>query len=853
MKGRRTSFQRFGSMVGVQGSALNKWPRGYEVRRDMDTPISSSPPTDQSDGKGIYNLTLKSNDKLEYTPSEADMGEEVYGCITSGYTKNQKAPKIEYNSDIAIANRRERKAYEADKYHFSSSGRIWAVGENREVGSVDSSCIPTENVPLVANSKFEMKFWDEATSEMIKISKGAGFTSGSLVRPIAFSDEADKMPNGAGVAGMRAHTIEGVPIKIAHAILNRCKEVSLTGSVDYTIERNSKKCEGPTTSTRSWTSESGPNGCPPGTCKDTSGSITLTCVSEKQTTKIGLTGSIDMTAYRYKHLSDVWEDPTSLDLSLNYFYGSVEDGASLRKVSYSSCEPETDSVNTPIPPPTIEYITDYDKQTKLGSGCLVYPHSNNTILCATLEDNLKTTDFTADNCIPSTAKTQYYLTTTPETYYSFGNYYYDIGYYFPDGVPRGLPQICPQLIAGPSLEAFFYGDGWDFSGIGIEEPEPWYTDNDCGDKGQNYKNYKMDWKGTGLKKVILSGACGNGFAGMAKYDREGASGCECDSGCEACTNQYGDLKFVCECQPLCNDPDYSGNFDKNPCNGERKDKCDGHFRTKIVIGKYVGVESYPKYKIYNVAPVPLSTKATTKTEDLTLLWNSAFTDQFDYAWYVETGLLQLPVFLNAESIQMPSDTSLTRFEKKTVGNLTVKCEDWSTTIPLLGLFAISKETECKGSANDNGYNVIVGYETGAPAQYCVGCDGADGFRCCAPAGCGGSDGQNECCVSTYCGIDDPCGYAYRSSKYGHECDGNKNFDCSGSCEESNGEDCGCCGCVSEPDSYCDVICPPYVTCAPYVETSPFKSLGCYGDAHEEDKHEASINLTLEFKLFTEME
>jgi hypothetical protein len=30
-------------------------------------------------------------------------------------------------------------------------------------------------------------------------------------------------------------------------------------------------------------------------------------------------------------------------------------------------------------------------------------------------------------------------------------------------------------------------------------------------------------------------------------------------------------------------------------------------------------------------------------------------------------------------------------------------------------------------------------------------------------------------------------------------------------------------------------------------------LGCYGDAHEEDKHEASVNLTLEFKLFTEME
>lgn len=830
MKGRLTSFQRFGSMVGVQGSALNKWPRGEEVRRDMDTAISSSPPTDKSGGKGIYNLTLTNNDNLYYTNTDPDMGEEVYGCISSGYTKNKASPTIEYSADVAIKNRRERKDYPADKDHFSGSGRIWAVGKNQESANVDSTCIPTENVPLVVNSKFAMKYWDEGEKKMIEVPKGAGFTSGALVRPIAFSDKAETS---------KYSNLKGVPIKTAHAILNRCKEITLKGSVDYSVKRSNKRCDGPTSSTMTWTSESGPSGCPPGYCTDTSGSTTITCISEKQTTTMGLSGSIDMTAYRYKQLSDIWDNPTSLDLSLNYFYGSVENGALLRKMSSSYCDP-IESGFTDVPLPTVEIIAEYEKQTKLNSGCLVYPESNNSIMSATQEENLKTKTLTIKNCDPNSSATYYNLAVTPFDLYTIR---------YPDGVSRSYnwPYLAPSLHSGPSLGCRFSGNGWDFGELGSESPETYYTDNDCKDKGQNFRNYKMNWKSTGIKKTI-SGSCGLGFEGVDRYDRTQGK-CECDSSCESCTTDHGELKLVCECQPMCNDQDYSGGFDEKPCKGERKEQCDAYWGFEFSIGKYVGVEiPVEEYVFDSVAPVPLSAKAETKTEDLNLFGGAYISEAEGLDLQQTYNHFGIPIYFSEPETR--PDTSITRFESKQIGTLTLKCESWTSQIPLWTLFAISKATTCAGFSGDGGYNFILRSVTDIPSKGCNGCDGADYQSCCSPQGCSGYGYENPCCKSQLCGIDDPCGYAFNTTKFGKECAGNALITCAGSCQPRD-DDCGCCGCGEEP--YCEVICPPYISCAPYELIKGFDALGCYGDAHEEDTHEASVNLTLEFKLFTEME
>ena len=841
MKGRRTSFQRFGSMVGVQGSALNKWPRGYEVRRDMDTPISSSPPTDRSDGKGIYNLTLKSNDKLEYTPSEADMGEEVYGCITSGYTKNQKAPQIEYNLDTAITNRQERKAYEAEKYHFSSSGRIWASDKERKQGGVDSSCIPTENVPLVANSKFEMKFWDESEKKMVEVPKGAGFTSGTLVRPVAFSKKAGELKDGSLNANlMRSHVLKAVPIKAAHAILNRCKEIVLTGSVNYSVERTNKKCSGVETSKQEYKGESGPRGCPPGSCADAGSSSTLTCVSTKLTTKVLLNGDISMTAYRYKQLKDIWDEPETLDISGNYLEGRQGEYVGYSKVSDSTCEPVTDSIPVKLPIPQIEQLAEFEKQTKLSSGCLTYPSTNSSMLNATLEDNLKIKEISIENCMPSTAITFYNLTTA---YREDINYYWNFftSNVFPSGVDRSN-SICPNLTSGPSLRANFLGIGWDFSGVGKDEPEDAYS-KDCSDKeSTNFYNYKGKWISTGITRTIESGECPLGITGLDRYDAdtEPVEDCKCDDGCEDCKKNYGEVRLVCNCQPMCTPNPNPG----NPCkDGEIKGGCDGTYQIAMEIGKYVGVEIDSENQYHNVAAIPLSAKMDTKTEDLTIWWNGAFS-QPDASGGTFNNNLGFHLNQASAKNSNPPENSVIRWENKEIGTLTIVCDDWSVGVPLWGQVGVAKETTCKGIKS--GCNT---YSTSKDAgnSYCTGCE--DDLDCCSNGqdGCGGPGGESDgCCNSEFCDIDDPCGYAVKEVS-SRKC---KPPSCGGKCSDQDGNECGCCNC--DYDDQCDP-CPAFITCKAIETVSEYEEMGCYGDAHEEDKHEAEVNLTLEFKLFTETE
>jgi hypothetical protein len=834
-------------MVGVQGSVLNKWPRGYEVRRDMNTPISSSPPTDQSDGKGIYNLTLKNNDKLEYTPSEADMGEEVYGCITSGYTKNQKAPQIEYNSDIAIANRRERKDYEADKYHFSSSGRIWAVGENREVGSVDSSCIPTENVPLVANSKFKIKYWQEENkdagikAEMIEIPKGAGFTSGTLVRPVAFTDKAEEIKDGSlNNRLLRSHTLKAVPIKTAHAILNRCKEVSLTGSVNYSIERTNKKCSGVETSEYKWEQEQ-VVGCPPGSCVDLGGTITLSCASKTQTTKITIAGNMDMTARRHKQVTDIWDEPKALDISGNYFHASPSGKGTYMKISDSTCDPITDSVPTPLPIPQIQQIAKGEEQIKLNSGCLTYPITSSAMLHATLEENLKTKVINVENC--SDAKTYYSLMID---YLQQTNFNYNYFYYaaYPGGVRAfdlfNSTMIRPEFASGPSLVALFNNNGWDFSGIGLGGPENAYS-NDCKEgEGRNYYNYKGKWNSTGITMTV-EGECPQGMAGLDRYDKSTAAGCECDDSCGDCKSNYGKLGMRCDCLPMC--VPYP-NTD-NPCNGAAKAGCDALYTVFMEIGKYVGVGLDSEFQYYNTAAVPLSTAMDTKDEDLTLWWNAEIA-QLDPDDVITDNSRSLSLYLNEESANnvKPADNSTTKWETKEVGTLFIKCDDWSTETPLWGVYAITKETTCKGTKSGTNY-----YNTSKSSgtQHCADCE-LD-FVCCSPFGCDGKGGgPTGCCNTVLCGISDPCDYSVTAVDSRPAC---KQLSCSGTCQEEHPY-CGCCNCGGDDSRECDP-CPPFTTCAPFKVISNYEEMGCYGDAHEEDKREASINLTLEFKLFTEME
>lgn len=862
MNGRRTSFQRFGGMVGVQGSALNKWAKGDDTRRDMRN-FQTLDPVDMSDRKGIYNLTIKNNKDLEYTPallSDADMGEEVYGCITSGYIKEVKDPQLEYIAQEAIDNRRKREEYfEEDKDgnsvgkdHFSAVGREWKDWAGHFL--TDSVCIPTENIPLVVNSKFEIKYWQEQDekAEMIEIQKGAGFTSGTLVRPIVFSTKAGEIKDGSlNERAMRSHTLKAVPIKTAHAILNCCKEISLTGSVNYSVERSNKECSGGKMSTYEW-EESTPIGCPPGSCEDVSGSITLSCASTKLTTKVLLDGDIEITAYRHKQLTDIWgEEPKTLDISGNYFEGVLGTSIGYMKVSNPTCDPVLDSIPVKLPIPQIEQIAGFAIAKSLTSGCLVYPSTNSSMLHATLGDNLKKKEISVENC--ENAVLNYGLETSykDDVNYYFNSFYSNI---FPSGVDQFGSIICPKFASGPSLLANFLGTGWDFSGVGTDGPEDAYS-KDCNDGTEttNFYNYKGKWNRTGITRTIENGECPLGISGLDRYDsdEEPVGNCKCDDACEDCKKNYGEVRLVCDCQPMCAPIPNPG----NPCeDGEIKGGCDGTYQIFMEIGKYVGVEVDPQSQYHNVAAIPLSAKMDTKTEDLTIWWNGQFGQPDANGIAFDRGL---GLYLNQASAKNsnPPDDSVTKWDNKEVGTLTIVCDKWSVEVPLWGQFGIAKETTCKGVAS--GTNV---YTTSKDAgnNYCVGCDEEKegcGSNCtCCGGQCGGSSGISDgCCNSEPCGIDDPCSYAVmaRTSGNFYKC---QSPDCGGTCKENTQTPCNiCCDYCGYDDDECDSVCPEFITCEPMKIISEFSEMGCYGDAYEEDKHEAKVNLTLEFKLFTETE
>jgi hypothetical protein len=291
-----------------------------------------------------------------------------------------------------------------------------------------------------------------------------------------------------------------------------------------------------------------------------------------------------------------------------------------------------------------------------------------------------------------------------------------------------------------------------------------------------------------------------------------------------------------------------------------KKSCDGTYGITFAIGKYVGHPT--EYSgLYETAPVPLITKVENEAkEDLTLWFSGYISDVLPYYFYKQEPSLGTAIFINSETADKnkPSDNSLYRYEKKQAGTLTIKCEDWQDTAEIWVVLRIEKETACITPAapfvsfgvGNGGYNVQSALELGNPYKGCKEC--VDDKSCCDPGGCNGVIGQSPCCNATPHVIDDPCGISFRVSGAKKTCDDNSKTTCEGQCILV--DECGCCNCApSEEDDDCAADpCEPFKQCAP-LEYTQFKNLSCYGSAHEEDKHQFTLDLTIEFKLLTEME
>jgi hypothetical protein len=816
MKGRYASFQRFGSVLGVQGSVVSKWPvKKDAVRAD-----------------GIYKETLKFIIKdTDY--KDPDSGEEVYGCIASGYTDTAGIPTLEYSAEVAQKNRKTRSAY-ASGDHFQADGNKWSQNGK---DFTDSACIVTENIPLVVNSKFQMKWKGNS------VPSGVGFTSGALVRPLYNDNQGGAIPDGVSslsptIPGS-AHTIKGIPIAVAHRMLNCCKEISLEGSISRNYSRSSKRCSGEESATKIVVKGTIADYCPPGVCNSQTVTTTLQCISAQQKTDLAVSGTINMTAYRYKQVHGIWKDPKASYISPNYLYGNLGT-ATLMKVSYAGCEvydPSDPGAKNPnsTPRPTIKQLAVLEKQDKLTAGCLVYPHTNRNFHLADEEDNLKTIETSFPGC------------TKGALNYKTINNYPSVN--VTGEISSDDTDMAPVLVSGPSLVCYFDGNGFDYSGVGKEGEQPIDIGYDCfPEKKNNYIKSNAQWNPTGLKATLIGGECSIGIAGIAKYGSQAQQAeieygkCVCGASCEGCTPNYGTLKLDCACQTRC--------FDDSihlKCAGERQELCDVGYEIGFTIGRFIGAKSSSNY--YSTMPLPLSVKAA--TEDLTIFFNGG-------VWNVGNSLpwVDLPLYPNEATANRykQADNSVYRYETKNIGALTLVCEEWSTSFPLWTLFAIEKEKGCIGSNLGVNTNVVISQEE--DVLY-TGCKNCAGENCCSMGGCGGfaeDDDPTFCCKSVFCSISDPCGAAaVAKSTYGKECLGQPS--CDGDCKGDS--ECGCCNCQSEgegdPAFWNCPKCPEYVECKSYVEQD-FEEIGCFDNsAHSEDIHNASVDLTITFKLFTETE
>ena len=899
MKGRVTSFQRFGSSLGTTGSVLNKFIRSLGaagVKKGRDRELIGKGPAgiDESDGKGIYNKTVKSGDDLKYDFENEDFGEEVYGCVASPFGKDALQEK---DSQTAIDC---RKATRATSPHYEEKKRKW-YHKKANKAHEDYVAIPQENVPLTVNSKFPMKYCSRSgvgqfeDDLVIDIPKGIGFTSGALIRPIRFIKGAELMKNGyysaftsfGGVTEGQpipsfnvhhAHILS-VPLGTAHNIINCCKEVVLTGSVLHSIERKNMKC-------KDWEGGDGPDeskggvegeeatGCPPGNCESLDQTITATCLSSEQTTVIKLDGDLKMTAYRYKQAADIWEEEEekkkTLDISGNAFFGGLEEPA-LRKYAkpYCTFKDLESAIPQPLDDPTLKQVYYFEKQTKLSSGCLSYPITNNSMLVATEEENLKSTRFENPDCETDTAFVFNYLESTaspslekavvsgPSPFFSSN--VYEGGQLLRTSYFNEDRFVRPLHVSGPSLFCSFNGIGWDYSQIGKETPEPLYEKDDCNAKLAGsfvHPDWKMSWKSTGIK-TTFTGGCPQGFAPLDTYDRKEYT-CECPSPLEDCESDPGELKLRCECegQPCAlPEPDH-------PCQEPYTSKCDGAYGISFAVGKYVGY-SIPEYDsggVYQIAPVPLTTKVDSFTkEDLTLWFSGYISDVLPYFFYGQNASLGGSIYINTETADknIPEENSNFRYEKKKAGTLTIKCEEWQDTAEIWVVLGIEKETECTTpysplvwafGADSGGINVESVIKLGTPDRECNQCEEPK-IDCCNPKGCNGVLQEFPCCNYNESKIANPCNLSFSISGK-QECDVNGEK-CVGSCVEELDE-CGCCGCSFGQFGCQADECPPMKSCKELIITQ-LENLSCYGGAHEEDKHEFTLDLTIEFKLLTETE
>ena len=876
MKGRHTSFQRFGSgSHNPFGSVLNKYfLTESEVRKN-----------------NIYEKTL------DFYPWEEDLGEEVYGCLAKGINTQGH---LEFSYEDMEAKRQKRE--DVEQYVLGSEGTILRQWEDENKKTYeDSALIPQESIPLNVISKYPIKLSadvrddnDEFIVKKYDIPPSAGFSGPFLYRPKKYpSNFTPSLVKEDCSLGGRPVSSVSIPADVAHKIINCTKEIKVTGDLDHSIDAENKKCSGSTSRSVTQTYYLGAS-CPGGSPVQKTRTAAYSCTSSSEKSTLRLKGSVGGTMSRYNLMTSLWdEEPVKLDLSANIYQGSNAQKANNFFVQTGlECFCEADY---PYCPDSFDYLKakmlgEREKVTKLEAGCAVTSPLDLDIIRRDQGDNLLLKKLGNANCEGAEGGLiQKGLILGPLQTVSWGGGAFS---YFSELTPLA-PKI--NYTSGPTLLARYSAGLAEY--VGVESDELIFEPKKCAESQlESFRSPKGEPIPTGLK-VTMTGGCPNNL-GNTNYGREDRSinlydatdrdrayfqwEGECsDPGCCPDCSVYGSqgtYKLTCSAEKQCYDEDCGNIRDSAQCpkipypSGSDLSKatsdCNVPFSHSLMIGRYVETSDSSTYgglKYVNASPIPLDVNAkNTDAQDLCISFlfgadGEGRLPQAPSAGWGYRGAVGLsPISTCKTWHESQPDLTWAGYNKSVdeVGTLTLISGDWTTAIPLWITNYRRLPTECEG--NDlqgigGHHNWILACTRKTRAQCTDDCE------CCLSAsssGCGTMINEEPCNMSVPC---EPliCTYSYSSSFTGQE-DCPQFVTCSG-CQEcvgcrGNCDACACCGCncgnCSREGEF-DNPCPPRVATPPTTYSGTGK-LGCYGSAQEEQIVKTTFNVTLEFLPFTEL-
>jgi len=434
MKGRFTSFQRFGRVFGLPGSIVSKYPASILI----------------TDKRQIYDET---KDEYKYFPQYdyqyAELSEEErkkgkydchdnYGVMSKGINKwRNEAPRLA-KEDI--------EQFDPN----NAQPRKWPDPKNPEIAKLDDfTPIAQENIPLVVEGNHEETLLERNSDNLLEkqINSGPGFQETHPNRPAIREKHALLRSEKQFLLPLK------IPVKNFHSILACTKEIEITSSINVNFTLKSKSTQGGGVASGTFSYECLNTGTCPPFCKSKSKYASFSCCnptgSEVASLSISSNRSL-ATLKRFKEYAALTDkEPIELDLSRNVFQEQ-------RKYAlYRIGECIAKDYKFPIVPTEIKMLVNASPKTKLDAGCLTTPYTHGRFNSYKFDKgDMLSERLEVDGCVEGTAGTTIFramdILDIP-TIDRFGWAGADIwdntgGHYYPSSSPyAGGPSIAFRM------------------------------------------------------------------------------------------------------------------------------------------------------------------------------------------------------------------------------------------------------------------------------------------------------------------------------------------------------------------------------------------------------------------------